>query len=344
MNTVKDSPIKRNPENGGFCCSNFRNPQYFRICLISTLQPFIFALLLSAQAALATEADIKPNSKGESPEALLEQLISEVTKSDTGLTDKSPCRQSAARNYSHPDCWIKQMSGYSGPYSGTNPSILEVFAAIRSLSAQYGVPVEIIGAVCYKESSMYHYGADGFVVHNISECKSLYHRAAAAGPPGIGLMQLTGATAKEYDVKRLISDWQYNLEAGVKVLRQKYHCALRLNPQELQTIKIENWNVLENWRYALAFYNGYRKTENPYVSSVCGIIASPPSGLSELFTGVTMTQPQDVIAEFAYGKAYGVTNEGSWCYYDGATYFGAAHPGIGGEGEQLQSAEINDGE
>jgi len=287
--------------------------------------------LLPAQTYLAPETDINPDSNGGLQGDFFELRFPEYTKSDAELTDKSICRQSGAGNYSHPDCWLRKISGYSESCTGTNPSTLEIFAAIRFLSAQYGVPVEIIGAVCYKESTMFHYGADGFVVHNIVECKSLYNRAAVTGPPGIGLMQLTGATAREYDVKRLISDWQYNLEAGVKVLRQKYNCALRLNPQELQTIKMENWNVLENWRYALAFYNGYKKTENPYVFSVCKIIASPPSELSELFTGVAMTHPQDVIAEFAYGKAYGVTNEGYWCYYDGATYFGEAHPGIGAE-------------
>ena len=248
-------------------------------------------------------------------------------KPDTVLTEEIPSWQPVAGNYSHPDCWLKYMSGCSGSLTGVNPSILEIFTAIRSLSVQYGVPVEIIGSVCYKESSLCHYGADGFVVHNIAECKLLYNRTAV-GPPGLGLMQLTGATAKDYDIKRLISDWRYNLETGVKVLRQKYYYTLSLNHPSLQSIKIENWNVLENWRYALAFYNGYKKSENPYVSTVCDIIASPPSGLSELFTGVTMTRPQDVIEGFAYGKPYGVTPEGSWCYYDGITYLGTAHPGI----------------
>jgi hypothetical protein len=327
MNPIKASQIKRMPEVGSSRTHHIRNFWLSRICFLSMLQLSMLALFPFAQGALASTSDIKADSADESPEAIIEKWLSEEVKADTSLTEEVPSWQPAAGNYSHPDCWLKYMSGCYGSFAGVNPSILEVFTAIRSLSVQYGVPVEIIGSVCYKESGLCHYGADGFVVHNIAECKSLYNRTTG-GPPGIGLMQLTGATAKEFDLKRLISDWRYNLEAGVKVLRQKYYYTLNLHPPSLQSIKIENWNVLENWRYALAFYNGYKKTENPYVSTVCDIMASPPSGLSELFTGVTMTRPQDVIEGFSYGKAYGVTLEGSWCYYDGITYSGTAHPGI----------------
>ena len=236
----------------------------------------------------------------------------------------------ALDNYSHSNCWLKYKSGYAGPFTGINPSTSEIFDAIRSLSVQYKVPIEIIGTVCYQESiGLYQYGADGFVVHNLTECKSFYN-GAAGFPPGLGLMQLTGATAKGYDVNRLITDWRYNLETGVKVLRQKYDYALSLDPLSLRTIEIANWNVLENWRYALAFYNGYQTpAENPYVTTVCSIIALPPSRLSGLFTGVTLTRPQDVITGFTYGKGYAVKPDGSWLYYNGIMYYGTAHTGGG---------------
>ena len=235
----------------------------------------------------------------------------------------------ALGNYSHSDCWLKYMSGYAGPFTGTNPSTAEIFDAIRSLSVQYKVPIEIIGAVCYQESGLYQYGGDGFVVHNMTECVNDYYNRTGPKPPGLGLMQLTGDTAKKFNVNLLITDWRDNLEAGVNVLRQKYDQALSYDPPSLQRIEIENWNVLENWRYALAFYNGYQEPENPYVNTVCSIIASPPSRLTGLFTGVTLTRPQDVITGFIYGKGYAVKPEGSWLYYNGSTYYGTAHTGGG---------------
>ncbi len=229
--------------------------------------------------------------------------------------------------YVHSDCWLKYSSGYAGPFTGVNPTSAEIFGAIRALSVQYKVPVEIIGAVCFQESGAYQYGADGFVVHNLTECRALYYGAAGA-PPGLGLMQLTGSTAEAFNLNRLVTDWRYNLEAGVEVLKQKRDYAISLDPSSLQTIENANWNVLENWRYALAHYNGYSIPENPYVASVCGLIASPPARLSGLFSGVTLTRPQDVIAGFVYGKGFAVKPDNSWLYYNGLTYYGAAHLGI----------------
>jgi uncharacterized repeat protein (TIGR02543 family) len=142
-------------------------------------------------------------------------------------------------------------------------------------------------------------------------------------------MMLTGSTATSFNVNRLITDWQYNLESGVRVLRQKFELALSVDPSFLQTLQLDNWYVLENWRYGLAYYNGWKNPENPYVATVLGHVASPPSRISVLFPAVSVASPASVISGFQYGKGYAVEPIGRWTYYNGATYAGPAHVGVG---------------
>ncbi len=238
----------------------------------------------------------------------------------------APCPVSAWNRYEHPDCWLRFRSGYVGPFTGANPADAELFEALRAVSAQYRVPLEIVGAVCFQESGLRQYGADGVVVHNLGECAAQYYGAGGA-PPGLGLMQLTGSTAETFDQNRLITDWRYNLEAGVKILRHKYAVALGRAPPALQRLDLAHWVVLENWRYALAEYNGFRYPENPYVEAVCGHVAAPPAPLAGLYAGVPVARPIDVMPGFAYGQAYAVTPFGAWHDATGAVQTGAAHRG-----------------
>lgn len=294
MSPVSSGPTGRMAKIRNFETRHIRSSSSRLLFLLPMLLLSILPLFSVAQGDFSATYDAITNPEGESTELVLDRFFPELVEANGSLAEVIHHEECTAGIYSHTDCWLKYKSGYSESFTGVNPSTLEIFAAIRSLSAQYDVPVEIIGAVCYKESGLCHYGADGFVIHNLAECKSLYN-GTAGGPPGLGLMQLTGATAKGYETNRLISDWRYNLESGVKVLKQKYNKALSLNPSSSQATETGNLNMLENWRYALAFYNGYKNPENPYVSTVCGIISAPPTGLSRLFTGVAMARPQDEI-------------------------------------------------
>lgn len=294
MSPVKASQTMSMTKIRNFATRYIRSSSSGLLSLLPMLLLTVLPLFSVAQSDFPQEQDMKADFADDSLEITSEECSSNGEAPVPLLTEEILSEQGAAGNYTHPDCWLKYISGYSGSFTGVNPSNLEVFTAIRSLSVRYDVPVEIIGAVCYKESGLCHYGTDGFVIHNIAECKSLYN-GTAGGPPGLGLMQLTGATAKGYETNRLISDWRYNLESGVKVLKQKYNRALILNPSLPQAMEAGNFDMLENWRYALAFYNGYKKPENPYVSNVCDIISAPPSGLSKLFSGLAAPRTQDEI-------------------------------------------------
>ena len=145
-------------------------------------------------------------------------------------------------NYNHPaDCWLLNRSNYGVSFTGTNPTLTEVKAQMASFANTYRVPIEVIAAVCYQESGLYQYGGDAFVVHNIGECQYAYaHGVINSGngvpPPGLGLMQLTSQTARDLStaagrpVSDLVTDWRWNLEAGVKLLVQKVQCCNRRRP------------------------------------------------------------------------------------------------------------------
>ena len=164
------------------------------------------------------------------------------------------------------DCWIERLSNYGVTFTGNNPSLTEIHDKIRSLSLTYNVPIEIIGAVAYQESTLYQYGSDSFVVHNHVECSycndhGVINPFGTVPPPGLGMMQLTGPTAAGTgNVPRLITDWQFNLEEGVKHLANLYQeGGLGTEPTWMLPLMNEHTSVLENWFYALRRFNGYKK-------------------------------------------------------------------------------------
>jgi hypothetical protein len=261
----------------------------------------------------------------------------------------------------HENCWLSQNSGYSVKFYGANPSVADFQAEIRSLAVLYKVPVERIGAVCHQESvGAYQYDADGysgpghvgtgFVVHNISECEycfthGIINFSGSAQPPGLGLMQLTGGTATSTaDVGRLITDWRFNLEAGVKVLASKYKVAAGDDPSWLEQMENDNMNVLENWFYGLRYYNGYKSQANyptsylAYIDSIYGKVASPTGRLSGLFAPVTITKPVSVIGGWADGNSFVALPMGEWRDKDNKAFSGIVH--VSGGGTTTDKAEM----
>ncbi|MFZ0828245.1 MAG: chitobiase/beta-hexosaminidase C-terminal domain-containing protein [Verrucomicrobiia bacterium] len=227
------------------------------------------------------------------------------------------------------DCWLENDSGYSASFFGTQPLLSDLQAKMRSLAVKYNVPIEIIAAVCYQESNLYQYdaigGQVGFVIHNETECVHAFQTGYISGttlpPPGLGLMQLTSGTATQFDVNRLISDWAYNLEAGVQVLTNKYYLELSYDPPWMQTLEIQNMAVLENWYYALAGYNG----SSSYIDTIYGLIANPPARITGLFTPVTITKPSAVISGYQYPDSFVATPSGVWYDKNQSVFNGTVH-------------------
>ncbi len=234
--------------------------------------------------------------------------------------------------YNHPtDCWLLNQSGYVGPFTGSNPSLSDIKDEIATLSATYNVPCEIIAAVAYHESiGLYQFGSDNFVVHNKPECQSIFNGQSTNAPPGLGLMQLTGATATNpnfnCNANGLIIDWRCNLDAGVQVLKSKYEYAAGLDPACIRDLELNNRDVLENWYYAIRYYNGYQEQNTTYLDQIYLLISNPPARLSGFYSPVAVQRPETVIGvSWVDGKGFVALPCNSWRYYNCANYPGTTN-------------------
>jgi len=171
--------------------------------------------------------------------------------------------------------------------TGTNPGMDELDQEIAKLSAKFRIPTEVIKGIAWQESGCQQWRADGTLVYNKTDC-------------GLGMMQLTGATAAQFDVERLKDDWRYNLEAGFTVLNQKWARAQRSGQVPADPAARR---VLENWYYAIAYYWGGR--EESYLRKIFGHIENRPGRLQTLLRrGVKVTIASDVIEGFSFGDAF----------------------------------------
>ncbi len=175
--------------------------------------------------------------------------------------------------------------------TGANPSNEELLAAVEELSLQYQVPIEIILAVAYRESGIQQWRANGKLVVNEKDC-------------GLGMMQLTGATAEMYDVPRLKADWRYNLECGVDVLQRKWRRAEREKwKKKGKALPPPDRAVLENWYYALSYYQGRRT--GAYPGKVFDHLRKRPGKLRALLPApIEVSNPDHAIEGFSYGMGF----------------------------------------
>ncbi len=207
---------------------------------------------------------------------------------------------------------------------GKNPPPDEIGRAVEELSFTYGIPTEIVKGVAFQESGVQQWRADGSFVHNVTDC-------------GLGMMQLTGSTAEEFDVERLKTDWRYNLEAGVKVLQAKWQRAAR-----------ERWKgkelpppdpaILENWYYALSYYQGKRTGEYP--GKILKHIRERPGVLSKLLSkAIPVSNPEEAIPGFAYGGAYTALPGDRFVLEGGKEVRAATHAGTIGDPALVQKLD-----
>jgi hypothetical protein len=95
--------------------------------------------------------------------------------------------------------------------TGTNLTFAQTAAALANAAAVHHVPPQALKAIAYAEGWDYQtggrwrqYHSDGTLIMSF-DC-------------GIGVMQLTGTTAQQFDLPRLGRDPAYNIDAGATVL------------------------------------------------------------------------------------------------------------------------------
>lgn len=231
----------------------------------------------------------------------------------------------------------------------------------------YSVPLEVIAAVCSAESGGgYQFDQDGYsgpghdsahpgyIIHNILECKSCYANGynypppstSASPPPGLGLMQLTSGTATSlasyFGVTwpSLVSRWDLNLQAGVRWLVQKYDDAVNpggTNDHGISVLRRQPANVavLENWYYAIGYYNGdvalspykNQSTPSPYITKVYNNIKTPVNRLTGIPapSGPLTTPNTPFPSSFANTHGFCAKPDGTWTLDTGETGYGSVH-------------------
>ena len=127
----------------------------------------------------------------------------------------------------------------------TNPSFQQNNCLLTNAAIEADIPPEVVKAVAYQESDWIQFN------------KKNEPKISPDG--GIGIMQVTDT--ENMDVEKLKYDITYNIEAGVKILSDKY--AYNFLPK----IKGAGRHEIENWYFPVMAYNGTKAINSPVYQS-----------------------------------------------------------------------------
>ncbi|MDQ7093552.1 cell wall-binding repeat-containing protein [Desulfosporosinus sp. PR] len=120
---------------------------------------------------------------------------------------------------------------------------------IEDIANQNDIPPALVKAIAWMESGWKQYKLDPTTGQPLTD------QPFISADGGIGIMQISPANYPEYDVARLKSDVDYNIDAGCKILNNKFRAYPKIGDG--------NRNVLENWYFAVWAYNAWTKQNNP---------------------------------------------------------------------------------
>ncbi|MCR4315965.1 MAG: N-acetylmuramoyl-L-alanine amidase [Planctomycetes bacterium] len=198
--------------------------------------------------------------------------------------------------------------------TGTNPTPAQLWTHMQQLGTQYNVPPEIIACVASQESDCKQWDSNGDFVYNKTEWRN-----KNVTPPGLGMMQLTGSTATAFDTDRLVTDVWYNIEAGVRVLVDKWN----LCEKSLKVFATPNPDrmVLENWWHPIHAYNGWVSSNQTIPDLYFKRLKNLPYPLDQMLSGpITVTYPSTVLPGWHWKMPYTADNLGRFIDSGGTTY------------------------
>ncbi len=193
--------------------------------------------------------------------------------------------------------------------TGVNPPDTYIRACLKDAALRYNIPSVILMAIAYQESGWRQFDASGNTVIGTNGTSQ-----------DIGIMQIN--TTGRNDVDRLMTDIDYNIETGARMLDGKWKLAPGIGDRDR--------NVLENWYYAIWAYNGLTSTNNPntpggrhYQDGILALMARQFLGSDgqPLWPPVVVTLPSPAIITdppawiptpqpVHYGDLYGGFNQG----------------------------------
>ncbi len=182
-------------------------------------------------------------------------------------------------------CWLSCFCG-SVCLAGTNPSNADIRTMLVAAGKAHHIPPMILFAIAYQESGWRQFDASGNPVTNPND-------------GGIGIMQITGATAAPFNASRLANEIAYNIDAGATVLEGKWAGTPVIGDGNGMVGR----EKLENWYYAVWAYNSWGWVNNPnwtgqpktnvppYQELVYKWIGACPSALSGMWVNCTLSKP-----------------------------------------------------
>ncbi|WML41226.1 cell wall-binding repeat-containing protein [Neobacillus sp. OS1-2] len=132
--------------------------------------------------------------------------------------------------------------------SGTtyqNPSYQEINKLLTESAIKYDIPPEIAKTLAYQESAWQQFDKNGEPYH------------ASNNDGGIGIMQITNDP--RFDQEKLKTDIQYNINAGLQKLDEKFKGI----DGKLPILNNNERDILENWYFAILAYNGKVPSNSP---------------------------------------------------------------------------------
>ena len=140
--------------------------------------------------------------------------------------------------------------------AATNPSTEQIRAKLSAAAVAHDIPPKILYAIAFQESTWRQFDANGDPLLGYDGI-------------GIGIMQVTSYELFHFDVDRLKTDIDYNIECGVQVLLEKRTWTPVIGDGDAR--------CYENWFDAVWAYNGWT-ADNPYPYQVWRHIADGPEG------------------------------------------------------------------
>ncbi|MGM7702976.1 cell wall-binding repeat-containing protein [Pseudalkalibacillus sp. Hm43] len=123
-----------------------------------------------------------------------------------------------------------------------NPSYSEINKLLTEKAIEKGIPPEIVKAVAYAESAW-------------DQFKNGQPHITSDG--GIGIMQVTDKS--QFNEEKLKSDIEYNIDAGLQILLEKWN----MSGKRIPNINDQTKDKLENWYFAVMAYNGLVPANSP---------------------------------------------------------------------------------
>lgn len=122
-----------------------------------------------------------------------------------------------------------------------NPSYREINRMLTEAALEKDIPPEIAKTLAYQESTWQQFKNGAPYISDDG---------------GIGIMQITNDF--RFDQEKLKTDIQYNINAGLQILNEKFS-----DDKSLPIINNQDRDILENWYFAVLAYNGKVPSNSP---------------------------------------------------------------------------------